>query len=306
MILTVAIVTYNRESFIDGCLQTVYGNLGFLEDSEVEVIVVDNGSTDNTLGLLAKKFPAVRVIALQSNMGLTKGVNTALQYARGDFFLLLDSDTELDADVIRCLLDFMKSHPRAGVVGPKLVYADGTEQGASKAFPTPAAAFFGRKSLLTRVFPQNPFSRRYLISKYISATGPYPVDSTSAACMLVRQTAIAQTGGMDQDFFMYWGDVDWCRVMKEHGWEIYVVPSARVVHFESQTIMKQRPQAIIGFHQGVYQYYCKHHAKSRWHPMRYAALAGLTLRTGVLLAHNAIRSNPRKAGSRTSSQSREG
>lgn len=291
--LTVAIVTYNRAQLLDRCLETVYAAC---QRASHEIIVVDNGSRDATAELVRDKHPAVTLVVNAENVGLTHGVNQAIDLARGDYFLLLDSDTELDPDAVDTLLAFHAAHPEVGVAAPQLVYADGTEQGAAKAFPSPMAALFGRKSVLRRLFPNNRFSRRYLISAYSRSDQPYEADSVSAACMLLKRQAIEQVGGMDEDFFVYWSDVDLCRRIKYAGWLVYVVPSARVVHLESQTVSKQSSQAIIGFHQGVYQYYRKHHARSALNPMRILALVGLSLRAALLLVLNKFKPDPQPSG----------
>lgn len=287
--LSVGVVTYNRAALLEGCLRSVYGAVDGIAH---EIIVVDNASTDNTVALVRERHPRVTLIANERNAGLTPGVNQIVARARGRHVLLLDSDTELDAGAISRLLAFQQKEPRAGAVGPRLVYPDGTEQAAAKAFPSALAALFGRRSLLRRLLPNNPVSRRYLISAYTSTTEPYEVDSISAACLLVSRAALDQVGGMDEEFFVYWSDVEWCRRIKNAGWSIYVVPAARVVHFESRTISKQRPASILDFHRGAYRYYCKHSARTPLHPMRAIAFVGLFTRAAVLVGVNALRRAP--------------
>ncbi len=287
--LSVGVVTYNRAPMLDQCLRSLRTACVAIS---YEVIVVDNSSRDGTVRMLGDRHPDVRVVANAENPGLTRAGNQAISLARGRHFLFLNDDTEIPQAALEELMRFQRAHPEAGAVGPQLLYADGTEQGAHKAFPTPLAAFFGRRSLLRRWFPNNRFSRRYLTSAYARPTGPYEVDSVSSACILIRRETIDDVGGMDEGFFVYWSDVDWCRRMKDRGWKLYVVPSARVVHLEGQMISKQRPRAIIDFHRGAYRYYCKHDVPSALSPMRGAAFVGLGVRTLVMLVANALRPSP--------------
>jgi GT2 family glycosyltransferase len=286
ILLSVGVVTYNRAALLDGCLRTVYRAV---EGIPHEIVVVDNASTDATADLVRERHPDVTLLVNLRNAGLARGINQIIARARGRHLLLLDDDTEVDAPAIARLLEFQQTHPRVGAVGPRLVYPDGSEQAAAKAFPTPLAALFGRRSLLRRLAPNNAVSRRYLISAYASSVDPYEVDSVSAACILLDRKVVERVGGMDEDFFVYWSDVEWCRRIKDDGWKIYVVPGARVVHFEGRKITKQRPAAIIDFHRGAYRYYHKHHARFPLHPMRLVALVGLSTRATLLLGVNVLR-----------------
>ena len=287
--VSIGIVTYNRAALLDQCLRSIDVACQHIS---YEVLVADNASTDNTVELVRERHPNVALLPNARNMGLTRGVNQVLSRARGRHMLVLDSDTKIEPTAITDLLKFQRCHQEAGAVTPKLVYPDGTEQGAHKAFPTPLAALAGRRSLLRRLFPNNPLSRRYLLSAYTDTAESYEVDSASAACVLLRREVVEQAGGMDEDFFVYWSDVEWCRRIKEHGWKIWVVPTARVIHFESLSNAKQRPRAIIDFHKGAYLCYCKHQARSLFHPMRAVALVGLSLRAVLLLFFNAFKASP--------------
>ena len=289
MELSVGVVTYNRARLLDSCLGSLRTACAGVPH---EIIVVDNNSRDGTVEMLRTGHPDVRLVTNGANLGLTRAGNQAISLACGRHFLFLNDDTRITRDALEALIGFQRAHPDAGAVGPQLLYADGTEQGAHKAFPTPLVALFGRRSLMRRWFPNNPVSRRYLTSAYAQGSTAYEVDSVSAACVLVRRETIEDVGGMDEGFFVYWSDVDWCRRMKDRHWKLYVVPSARVVHLEGQMISRQRPRAIVDFHRGAYLYYCRHHARSAWNPMRMLALGGLGLRTLVMLVVNELRRPP--------------
>jgi radical SAM protein with 4Fe4S-binding SPASM domain len=144
---------------------------------------------------------------------------------------------------------------------------------------------FGRKSLATRLWPGNPLSSRYLVGRNHQDAAPFDVDSVSGACLLVRAEAVRQVGLLDERFFIYWEDTDWCRRFRQAGWRVSCIPSASVIHHEGVSSGPYRKTLIIEFHRSVYRYFCKHHARGRpW--LAFLAGVALTARaTGLLLAH---------------------
>jgi GT2 family glycosyltransferase len=286
--VSVIIVYRNQWELLNPCLRTVCDGA---RKTRYEIILVDNGSTDAIHEKIRQSYPEARLIRNHENLGHSVACNQGLAIAEGRYSVLLDCDTEIFPGALDLLVEFLDEHPAAGAAGPKLLNSDLTDQGAAKAFPNPLTALFGRNSLITRLFPNNRFSRNHLIGLHKKSDEPFQVDSTSSACLIVRREILEQVGGLDEEFFAYWNDVDWCRRIKGAGWQIWVVPQARVLHLEGQkrrTAQQQR-WVIIQFHKSVYRYYCKHHAKFPLHPMRGVALVGLTLRAGLLIAANLIK-----------------
>jgi GT2 family glycosyltransferase len=280
--ITLITVTYE-------CRELVRAMLASLADAtrgrSAELIVVDNASSDRVVEFIRAEWPAVRVIEMGENAGFARANNRGITSARGRYVMLLNPDTVADAGAISALADFLDAEPRAGVVAPRLVGSDLRDQGTARAFPTAAAAIFGRRSLLTKIFPRNRWSRRYLSGRERSDVAPFEVDWVSGAAMMVRREAIDRIGGLDEKFFMYWEDADWCRRIKEAGYGVFCVPGSRIVHHEGGSSRGWPPRQLRAFHQGAFRYYLKHHAPQWWNPLRYVAAAGLGLRAAALIAH---------------------
>lgn len=289
--LSISIVNYNTKDLLRKCLESIYESI---EKINFEVFVFDNNSNDGTAEMLKEEFPQVKLIENHQNIGLSKANNKVFQSARGKYLLLLDSDTIVLSSALHTMSNFLDTYSEVGVVGGKILNPDYTVQGTARSFPTPINAFFGRRSRLTRAFPDNRFSRKYLTCLSKDSTEPFEVDWVSAACLMFRRKIIEQIGLMDEDFFVYWVDADWCKRIKDAGWKIYYLPQAKVIHMERyKTGQKVSNKMIIDFHKGVYHFYRKHYAKSILNPMSHVALIGLIIRGTILLMVNAFRSNKR-------------
>jgi N-acetylglucosaminyl-diphospho-decaprenol L-rhamnosyltransferase len=247
-----------------------------------EVIVVDNASSDGVVEMLRSEWPTVAVVEMGENAGFARANNRGLARARGRYVMLLNPDTVAHDGSLSALADFLGSDPRAAVAAPRLLYPDLSDQGTARSFPTAAAAVFGRRSLMTRLFPRNRWSRRYLSGRERSDLVPFEVDWVSGAAMMVRRDAIDRVGGLDERFFMHWEDADWCHRMKDAGYSVHCVPAARIVHHEGGSRRGWPPRQLRAFHSGAYRYYAKHHAPW-WSPLRYVAAAGLAARAALLI-----------------------
>lgn len=294
MDLSIVIVNYNGGELILDCLKSLLKNRA---SAPFEIIVVDNASTDDSVGEIISQFPAVRLVAMETNTGLTKGFNRGIDESRGRYILSLDNDTVVLPGSLDAMIEFLEQAPKAGACGVKLVYPDGTPQRTARRFPHPLNAFFGRRSLLTKIFPNNPVSRNYLMADFEGCANAYPVDTLSTACMLVRREVIDDVGAFDENFFVYWSDTDWCYRIKQAGWAIYSIPTATVIHYENiqdRHRKRRRIRMIVDFHQGVYRFYRKHYVRWAWHPMNAIAVVGLTARAFVLvLLDEIVRLRPR-------------
>lgn len=182
--LSVVIVSLNTAALLQQCLESLYHNAGQLS---LEVFVVENGSYDGTLEMIEKDFPQVDVLKNQRNLSYARANNQALRLARGRYALLLNSDTVVLPRALEMMVDFLDHTTQAGIVGARLLYADGTVQGSAQSFPTPISYFFGRKSLLSRWFPHNRFTRRYLPCFHLTSEEPLEVAYVSGAALMVRR-----------------------------------------------------------------------------------------------------------------------
>jgi GT2 family glycosyltransferase len=280
--LSVLIVTWNSADHIDDCLRAISDTVTVNH----EIIVADNDSHDDTPRCLARARTTTPHTLLQTgvNLGFARANNFAMQVASGRNILLLNPDTQVLPHAIDHLVAHLDHNPTVGVVAPKLLNHDRTDQGTARAFPTPAAAIFGRRSPLTRLAPNNRWSKRFLIGKHAKGTQPFEVDWVSGACLMVKREAIEQAGTLDDGFFMHFEDADWCYRIKQKGFEVRCVPQAQVIHDQGGSRRGWPPNQIIAFHQGAYRFYTRNVATNAFDPRRPIAAAGLAIRAATLIA----------------------
>ena len=283
--VSIVIASRNSARDLDACLRSIAAGTS----ARCEVIVVDNGSTDGTVARLRNVYPYVTVIANPSNLGHCRAINIGLEVAAAEFVLVLDADTVLWPEAIDRLVAFLRSRPDVVIAAPRTLNADGSVQETARAFPRPINGLFGRQSLLTRLFPRNPFSTAYLHRRHIDACRPFEVEWVSAACMLFRRRLIERIGSWDEGFAGYWVDADWCRRAHAAG-RVFCEPSAQVSHIEQHRAgRKKDPARIIQFHVGVSRFYRKHHTFGWLDPRALAACVVLAGRATLLLVANGLR-----------------
>jgi GT2 family glycosyltransferase len=198
-------------------------------------------------------------------------------------------------DAIASIVEWADAHD-AGMIGSRLLNTDGTDQFSSgRAFTTPMASIFGRKSLLTRWFPQAPWARRYLMSDHVDATEPYEVDWLSAAAMMVRRDVFDAVGGLAEDFY-YFHEQVFCARVKRAGGRVYLHPRSRIIHHEGAgsgvRTRRVRRRHIVAFHAAAFRWFCLHHGLGPLHPVRFVAAAALSARAGLLVAVDALKTEP--------------
>jgi len=283
MELSAILVTYKSRDALMDCLTGLARETAGLSR---ETVVVDNDSRDGTPEALAARFPGARLIANTENVGYARAVNQGIAATRGEFVLVMNPDCELKPGATAALLAYLRAHSRAAIAGPKILNPDGTLEYSARAFPDHLTFLFNRYSLLTRLFPNNRFSRRYLLTNWDHAS-VREVDWLSGACLMVRRAAIEQVGGMDEAFFMFNEDVDWCRRMQLAGWANSYVPDAVVVHHIGASRKRVAPRVIVARHRGMIHYFHKHHPTNPL--LSGLANAFIYLRAGLMLAHNALK-----------------
>ncbi len=225
MDLTIIIVTYNSRAPVERCIASIEMHE---PRRAYEIVVVDNASSDGTAEAVAKRFPRVRVLANGENLGYSRGVNQGIRLSSGRAILILNPDIIVREGSIDRLMEFLDSHPDAGIVGSKLVYPDGRLQHSCRSFYTMGALVL-RRTFLGALFPRAKPLRDHLLLDYDHET-PRKVDWIIGACMLVRRAALEKVGAMDERFFLYFEDIDWCNRMKRHGWSVYYAPSSVMTH----------------------------------------------------------------------------
>jgi hypothetical protein len=280
MDLSVIVVTYRSRPHIAECLRSIDRARGNLA---LEALVVDNASDDGTLAEVRAGAPWARIRETGDNLGYARAVNIGLRETTGAFAVVLNPDCVVEPGALEALHAWMTGHPRCGIAGPLIRNPDGTIEYTARSFPGASAFLFNRYSLLTRLWPGNPWSRRYLLSDWDHAS-PRAVDWVTGACMLVRREAVQQVGGMDEAYFMFNEDVDWCHAMKDAGWSVDFVPESRVTHAVGASRQKVAGKVILERHRGMIHYYRKYH---RVHPLLDACVAAaIMLRARLMLVHN--------------------
>jgi hypothetical protein len=237
-----------------------------------EVILVDNGSHDGSGSEVKRVFPSVHVTQNEKNLGFSKAVNQGLQKASGRYALLLNPDTQVKNGAIQQLVSFMDGHSDVGVAGAQLLNPDGSKQNSIANFPSLATELFN-KSLLRRVFPKK------FPGKERNFSEPVEVDSVIGACMMVRRTALEQVGFLDEDYFLFLEETDWCYRMKRAGWKVYHVPQVEVYHFQGKSVGKARKRARVEFYRSRYHFFKRNRGPFQW----FVLLMGMTTRLGVEL-----------------------
>ena len=284
--LTVLIVSWNSWHHLQPCLSSI-GRSTFLDH---DVLVIDNASGDGTPEHLAREFPAVHVVQNRENLGHTRAVNQGLIKVQSEMIMVLDADTELAENAIETMVRFLDDHPEVDLVAPRTFNTDGTIQESARNFPTAMSGLFGRQSHFTRLFPNNPFSRRYLMRAHIDAAAPFRVESIASSCMLMRKSVVSRQGTWDEGFRGYFVETDWCYRLKRSGIQIYCVPASHVVHHEGNNHKRKRDaRRIWMFHAGALRFYRKNCTLGRYDPRTWFAAMALSVRAGVLIAQNALK-----------------
>ena len=280
--LSICIVSWNVQEDLQACLDSLYQGSHQLS---FEVIVVDNASADDTVAVLNQQYPQVCLIASQENRGFAGGCNEGILHAAGRYVLLLNPDTVVPPRALDEIIDFADQHPRAGIVGPTLLFPDGRLQYSCRHFPTVTAAIF-RNTFLGRIIPGTRSVTDYLMSGW-DHNEVREVDWVSGACMLLRRELIEQIGLLDEQFF--WGseDVDYCWRAHKAGWQVLYTPQPQVIHAVGCSSNKAVIPTIINIHRSMYRLYRKHLA--RWFGSRWLIWLGVWLRAGLIIGHSYLR-----------------
>jgi N-acetylglucosaminyl-diphospho-decaprenol L-rhamnosyltransferase len=267
--LSIVIVSFNTRQLLKECLDSVYASLA--ESTLVsEVAVVDNASRDGSAAMVRKHFPQVRLIANEDNRGFAAANNQALRaigYGTGDmphppppqYVMLLNPDTLVSGGALTTLVHFMDENPRAGACGARLLHSDGSFQHSAFAFPTLSQVFLDFFPINYRLTDSH-LNGRYPRRLY-QAGKPFPIDHPLGAALMVRRETIAQVGPLDEQFFIYCEEIDWCLRIKGAGWSIWCVPKAQIVHHVAQSTSQFRDEMFVALWKSRYQLFEKHYSR---------------------------------------------
>ena len=283
--VSICMVSLNCWNVLEDCLNSV----AQLDTSVThEIIIVDNASTDDTTTMIERTFPHVRLIRNDRNVGFTKGTNQAIEESSGRFILWLNTDTILEQTSIRNLVDFLNTHPKAGIAGPKILNADGSFQPqCRRGLPTPSAAL----AYLTRqhrLWPTAAWANGYLMT-HINVDSDARVAAVSGACLMARRAVWDDIGPLDERIFGFGEDIDWCVRAANYGWEVWYYPGSQIVHLKGQGGAHSKPfHKIVGIHQAMWIFYSKHLQERNSRPVRMLVRLGIGVSLSASLTKTSI------------------
>lgn len=286
MDLLVCIVSFNTRDLLRDCLNSLYSSS---TRYSYEVVITDNGSSDGSQEMLAAEFPRVQVIRNDTNQGYTRPMNQALQAGSGRYLMQLNPDTLLHPGLIDTLVDYMDANSQVGICTPKVLNRDGTLQKQcrrSAARPWDAISYILGLSLL---FPKSRVFGRYLM-EYLPDDQIAEVEAVSGSCMLIRRAVIEQIGYLDEQFFAYQEDAEFCFRARKAGWKIFFVPQAQITHFGGLGGSRFVPyRGIYAWHHSFYLYYRKHLAREYFFLINGLVYLGIGIKLLFSLLINAVR-----------------
>lgn len=313
--LAVVILNYNRADLLADCLASIYRDP---TRCRIEVWVVDNASSDDSVDIVRTHFPQVRLIVSTHNGGFAYGNNLALRQivnslpessptghrtgslghlipnARHptqntpDYVLLLNNDTVVSAGALDGLVAYLEEHGDVGAVGPRLLLPDGSlDLACRRSFPTPIVSFY-RMVGISRLFPKSRRFGRYNLT-YLDPEVETEVDAVVGACMLVRASVICEVGLLDEQFFMYGEDLDWAYRIKQYGWRIVYYPAVQVLHYKRAASTRRAIPSIRAFYDAMRIFHRKHYAAITPAPLNALIEIGITIKEMMALGRNLAR-----------------
>ena len=288
--LSIVIVNWNVRDLLRRCLSSLLvARRSLLVDRQpatsnqqpatsIEIIVVDNGSADGSVQMVRVEFPGVRLITNADNRGFPAANNQGIGVAQGRYILLLNPDTEVVGDALATMVAFADAHPDVGIVGPQLLNPDGSVQSSRRRFPTLATGFF-ESTWLQGYAPRRLLERYYVLDRPDDIV--QEVDWVTGAALMARREAVEQVGPLDEGFFMYSEELDWCRRFREAGWRVVYLPTARIVHHVGKSSEQVVAARHIHFQTSKVRYFRKYHGPQAAEALRLFLLGNYAWQLGV-------------------------
>jgi hypothetical protein len=271
--LSILLLSWNVRDLLRTCLASLP-----LTDPRVEIVVVDAASADGSAEMVRAEFPGVTLIASADNLGYSRGNNLGLRAARGRYLLILNPDTEVVDDALAQMGAYLDAHPDVGLLGPQLILPDGTIQPTRRRFPTLATGFF-ESTWFQPLAPRRLLDRYY--ARDLRDDAVVEVDWIVGAALFVRRAAYEQVGGLDEGFFMYSEELDWCRRMKAAGWKVVYFPQARIIHHHARSSAQVPAATHIRYSSSKVRYYRKYHGALAAEALRWFLLGNFALQLGL-------------------------
>jgi GT2 family glycosyltransferase len=282
MDISIIIVNYNTKELLK---QTIESVIATTKDIEYEIIVVDNASKDGSIEMVKEKFPSLRLIQNQYNLGFSKANNIGIKEAIGRYVLLLNSDTVVIEDCLRECIKYLDKNNEIGALGCRVELKNGElDRACKRGFPTPEASLYYLLKL-DKLFKYSRKFGQYNLT-YLPDDEINDVDCLVGAFMMVRKEVIHKIGLLDEEFFMYGEDIDWCYRIKEAGWKNVYFPVVKIIHYKRASSSKRRFMTIYQFHRAMYLFYKKHYYNKYNFLVRWMVYSGIAVRLGITIMIN--------------------
>lgn len=249
--VSIIILNWNTRDLLADCLDSIAQTAG---DLDITIIVLDNASTDGSQAMVQQRFPHVRLIVNQENVGFARANNQGMAVSDGRYALLLNSDALLTPGTLQALVRLADAKPQAGIVGAQLLNPDGSFQASHTPFPS-----LWREFLILSGVGRALYGRWYPSRGPEEDKGPQIVDYVEGACLLVRREAFEDVGGLDESYFMYAEEVDWCYAMRAKGWQVWYQPAAKVIHLGGGSSRNRRTQREGDLYRSRVRFFRKHY-----------------------------------------------
>jgi len=290
--ITVSIVNWNTAHELHECLDSIMAQQGI----EIGITVVDNASSDDSVNMLTTTYLGkLTLIANSANIGFGKAHNQALRLSKSRYFMIINPDSKFtDPNTLSHIIEYMDTHAEIGMLGPKILNTDGSLQYSARRFPSMIAGMF-RNTWLDKLFPSNKFVKSYLMSDW-SHDEISNVDWLSGAALVVRKEMVDKIGMLDERFFMYCEDIDWCKRAHDAGWKVVYYPLVSVLHRIGAASDKDPYNAVQRHHKSMLQYFLKYNAKKPAVLLTPLVMLGLRLRAAATMRKITLPRPPNPSG----------
>src|SRR5271165_5510665 len=289
--ISVVIVAWNARYYLELCLKS-------LEDAppnrSMEVLVVDNASSDGSAEMIESKFPRVKLIRSPENLGFSKGNNVAIRQAQGRYIALVNPDVIVFPGCLDALADFMDQNPKVGNVGPRVLNPDMSMQSTCRRFPTLWNNFCSATGLATKFKNSQFFAGEHMF--YFPHDRTLAVDVIVGCFSMIRRETLGEVGLLDEDLWMYGDDVDWCRRARNAGWQVMFYPGGQVIHDRGKITAPYPVRFAVAQQRSVLQYWTKHHSFWGVLGIRSIMFFRHALRYSFIVASTAFHPKRRAAG----------
>lgn len=278
--VSIIIVSYNNCELTRQCLKSVYNNS---TSAPFEVFVVDNASTDASVEMVTSEFPEVYLIANDKNVGYAAANNLAIKQAKGEYILLLNNDAELTEGSLDKLLAYLDNNNQVGVVGPAVILDNYKPEPFSLSWPSCIKEFFHANPVFKNIII--PFSFLFHKTNKVLEQ-PLMVDYVTGACFLIKKTVIDEVGFMDENYFIYVEEVDWCYRIYQSGWQVHYLPSVHVFHHFGQSTMQKPGKQTVNWllaerYKSILLFFKKHYSFASYFLLRFIILEGFLIRFAI-------------------------